>query len=150
MDLFDMLRQDHEQVKQIMEQIRNTDESKEKEREERFASLKKALLPHMMAEEIAYYPLLEREPEAQDLALEAVEEHRAAQALLRQLDAQPAGNKIWAARFKVMMESIHHHIEEEEGQVFPMTRKVLSQTVISDIARCVQDEKQRAMASAGV
>ncbi len=47
------------------------------------------------------------------------------------------------------MESIHHHIEEEEGQVFPMTRKVLSQSVISDIARCVQDEKQRVMASVG-
>lgn len=147
MDLFELIKQDHEKVSDLMDKIEKTRESSESRRTELFESLRKELIPHMTAEETALYPLLLREPKGEEAALEAIEEHRAAQHLLRQLEETPKANKIWAAKFKVMKESIEHHVEEEESVVFEKTRQLLSKEQIADIARCLQDEKQRVMQS---
>ena len=50
-----MLKKDHEEVKEILGQLKETKESASKKREELFQKLKVELVPHMKAEESTFY-----------------------------------------------------------------------------------------------
>jgi hemerythrin-like domain-containing protein len=50
------------------------------------------------------------------------------------------------AKFKVLMENVEHHIEEEEGEMFPEAEEVLGEKLES-LGTQMQERKQELMAS---
>lgn len=39
----------------------------------------------------------------------------------------------WQAKFKVLKESVEHHIKEEEGTIFPEARQLIGETAAHDL-----------------
>jgi hypothetical protein len=81
---------------------------------------------HAKLEEATLYPALEKRMETHDLVDEAYEEHSIAKDLLEELGAAEAGSDSWKAKLTVLKENIEHHVLEEEGELFPKARDVLS------------------------
>lgn len=114
----DMLREDHRKVKELFEQFEATEDMQEKERIAREAI--KELKIHAKLEEELIYPVIEEEgEELSEMVSEAEEEHHVAKLLMGELDRMDAEDERFDAKFKVLAESVKHHIEEEEGETFP-------------------------------
>ena len=126
MDALTLLKEDHDRVKKMLAEGESTTERGEKTRTELFTRLKDALTAHEQMEEEVLYPALRSHPQARELALEGYEEHHVVDMILEELEQTPVSDEQWGAKFKVAKENIEHHIEEEETQMFPATRRAFS------------------------
>lgn len=142
-EFFQILKKDHKEVMGIFEQLKSTSEKSMKNREEMFMKLKQELRPHMEAEEKVWYPLLKEKKEARENALEADEEHHAAEMVLKQLEKTAFDDETWKAKLSVLQEMVAHHVEEEEGKIFKDTEKVLKHEEIDQIMKKFEETKQK-------
>lgn len=127
MNAFTLLKADHKKVAGILEKIDETTERAVKTREELFTQLKTELDIHTRIEETIFYPALKDADETRDITLEAFEEHKVVKTLLGELESLGKDKEEWTAKFTVLKENIEHHVEEEEGEMFPKARKVLGE-----------------------
>ena len=148
MNVFTLLKADHKKVAGILEKIDATTERGVKTREELFTQLKTELDVHARIEETIFYPELEKADETHDITLEAFEEHRLVKQLLGELEKMDKGDEQWTARFTVLKENVEHHVEEEEGEMFPKARKVLSKEQAETIGTRMEAEKQKELKAA--
>ena len=81
------------------------------------------LAAHMVIEETIFYPTVRRVKP--DLILESYEEHAIAQFALKRLLATDNGDERFEARASALLDLIKHHVEEEEGELFPKVEKSL-------------------------
>jgi hemerythrin-like domain-containing protein len=143
MNVFTLLKADHKKVAGIMEKIDSTTERGVKTREDLFTQLKTELDVHAHIEETIFYPELEKADETHDITLEAFEEHRIVKQLLGELEEMDKGDEQWTARFTVLKENVEHHVEEEEGEMFPKARKVLGEEKAEIIGARMEAEKNK-------
>ncbi|HLN99922.1 MAG TPA: hemerythrin domain-containing protein [Pyrinomonadaceae bacterium] len=150
MNVFALLKADHKKVAGIMEKLDSTTERGVKTREELFTQLKTELDVHARIEETIFYPALEEADETRDITLEAFEEHRLVKQLLGELESMNKDQEEWTAKFTVLKENVEHHVEEEEGDMFPKARKVLSDKQAEALGtRMEEAKKQQLKAAAG-
>lgn len=142
MDVYKLLRQDHETVKAIFKELEETTERALKKRQSLFSELNLELTVHALAEEKFLYPLLKDADESHELALEAVEEHKVVKKLLKELDNGDKGTEEWAAKLKVLQENVEHHVEEEEGELFKKARKVIDADTAEQLAAEIEAFKE--------
>ena len=126
MNAFKLLKADHEKVAGIFEKLEPTTERGVKTREDLFGQLKTELDIHAHIEETILYPALEEADTTHDLVLESYAEHHVIKQLLAELDELSKADEQWGAKLKVLQENVEHHVEEEEGELFPKGQKVLS------------------------
>lgn len=143
-EFFQMLRKDHKVVKEILGQLEET-ENKSKKRDELFQKLKEELVPHMKAEEIAFYQPLLAKKEAREVALEGVEEHHVSELVFKELETMPKDQDQWGAKLSVFKELVEHHIKEEQGPIFTTAEKVLSQNSFQSILKQFVSEKEKVL-----
>jgi len=48
-----------------------------------------------------------------------------------ELEDVPVDDETWIAKFTVLKENIEHHVEEEEGDMFPKAREVIGDELVS-------------------
>ena len=142
MNAFTLLKADHKKVAGILEKIDSTTERGVKTREELFTQLKTELDAHARVEETIFYPELDKADETHDITLEAFEEHRLVKQLLSELEKMDKGDEQWIARFTVLKENVEHHVEEEEGEMFPKARKVLSAEQVEILGTQMEEAKK--------
>lgn len=120
MPILDSLARDHRELEDLLAQLATTPSTEPARRVELFSRLQSLLQGHSRAEEeVVYRRLRERRPEEQE-TLEAYEEHHVADVLLQELASACPGGVAWAAKVKVLEELLHHHIKQEEVQLFPL------------------------------
>ena len=120
-EVFDLLTADHRRIRQLFTQFANEGTSGAREQVVRAACRRLAI--HSTLEEELFYPRVQDEIKGPDLVDEALVEHGAARDLIRQLDAMSADDPLFEATFRVLGESIEHHIDEEEAELFPEIRR---------------------------
>lgn len=122
MNAIDLLKTQHEEVKDLFEQIEECEDSDEK------ASLVQELADNLAAhatiEEKLFYPAAYGSA-TKDLLREAVEEHLAVKRLLADLAVMTPEDENFDAKVKVLREQIEHHVEEEEDKLFAKARKAI-------------------------
>ncbi len=129
MELFDMLRQDHQKVKQMFHQfdaMKDEPQKKKKELEKLFGELRKELQRHMEGEERFFYPAIRDAQQTHENVLESIEEHHVVKLLLRELERIQVSEK-WMAKLSVMKENVLHHISEEEEELFEKAQQILGE-----------------------
>lgn len=147
MNAFALLKEDHKRVAGILEKIDATTERGVKTREELFIQLKTELDIHAEIEETIFYPVLEKHDETRDITLEGIEEHRIVKELLAELDAMAKDDEVWTAKMTVLKENVEHHVEEEEGEMFPKARKALTEDEIETLGTRLEAAKKKQKAA---
>ena len=126
MDALKLLEKDHREVEALFKRFEKT--TAPAERKKLVDQMIRALSIHAVIEEQFLYPAVrERGGKKADLALEALEEHHVVKWLLNELDGRSPKDERFAAKVKVMMENVRHHVEEEEEELFALMRKAFSQ-----------------------
>ncbi len=129
MNAIELLKDDHQRVLKMLDDITGTTERAVKKRTELLAQIEAELKIHTQIEEEDFYPAYRNAGGKPSLKMyhEAVEEHRAVEALVLPdlMDTDP-GTVEFSGRVKVLKEMLEHHIEEEEGEMFPEASKLLS------------------------
>jgi hemerythrin-like domain-containing protein len=120
--VFEMLQKDHKKVKDLFEQFEQAEDARTKQRIINEAI--DELDVHARLEELLIYPAIRKELDDEEVMDEALEEHHVAHVLLKELKRMRASDDRYEAKFKVLGESIKHHIKEEEGTMFPKAEKV--------------------------
>ena len=114
--VFEMLEKDHAKVKDLFEQFEEAKDARSRER-----IIQETLLElevHARLEETLIYPAIRKKIDADKIMDEALEEHHVAHTLINELKRSAGKNGRYEAKFKVLGESIKHHIKEEEGTMF--------------------------------
>lgn len=143
MNAFTLLKADHKKVAGLLEKIDSTTERGVKTREDLFTQLKTELDVHARIEESILYPALEKIEVTHDITLEAFEEHRLVKQLLAELEKMDKGDEQWTAKFTVLKESVEHHVEEEEGDMFPKARKALTDAQAEELGTRLEAAKNK-------
>lgn len=143
MDLYQLIRQDHQKVKRLFERLAQSD-SGTPSQTRLFAELKHELELHTEIEEKHFYPALQRHDEAKDLVEEALEEHDEVKEVLADLDRADKEDESWTEQLTELQEDVESHIEEEETEIFPVAQKVLDSAQAEAIARAIEKDKAAA------
>jgi hemerythrin-like domain-containing protein len=150
MDAIAMLKADHDKVKRLLTELESTTERGVKTRSELFATIKGELTIHEVIEEEIFYPALKSHPKAQDIVLEAYEEHHVVDLLMGELETLDVADETWGAKAVVMKENIEHHIEEEEGEMFRQARRVFDASELEELGKQMEVRKQSAGRELGI
>jgi hemerythrin-like domain-containing protein len=119
-DAVEMLREDHEKVKNLFDEFEDAD-AEEKEQIVRTAI--NELTIHATLEEELFYPVVRQVIDDEEQMDEALEEHHVAKLLIAELENMKPSDERFDAKFNVLAESVRHHIEEEESEVLPKAEK---------------------------
>ncbi len=142
MNAIQLLKQDHQRMKHILDALEETTERGVKTREELYAKMRTALTIHEEIEEKILYPVLKSHPKLKDIVLEGYEEHHVADLIVAELDGLPVDDETWGAKLKVMKENIEHHIEEEEEKMFLKAADELSRTELQELGEQMEAYKK--------
>ncbi|WP_085582574.1 MULTISPECIES: hemerythrin domain-containing protein [unclassified Pseudomonas] len=136
MNAIDLLKADHERVKDILARLSESTERALKKRTELLSKLETEISIHTRLEEDILYPAFKQagSKEQDVMYFEAKEEHRTVDSLvLPDLKATDPGTPEFAGRVKVVRELLEHHIEEEEKEMFPQARKLLGKAALDEL-----------------
>ena len=140
-DPITMLEADHRRFETLLKQGEETTERAVKGRTELLDTLTAELDAHELVEEQVLYPALKPHTETREVVLEGAEEHHVADVIVKELHELAKDNERWGAKFKVLQESLEHHIQEEEGRMFPAARKVLSSEELQTLGARMRELK---------
>jgi hemerythrin superfamily protein len=124
-DAIDLLTEDHRKVDELFEEYEAIKESAEDEdKEQRVAAICLELTVHATVEEELFYPAAREalDPDNADMLDEAEVEHATVRDLIDQLSEMSASDDLYDAKVKVLGEYVRHHVQEEEGEIFPALR----------------------------
>jgi hemerythrin superfamily protein len=138
-DPFRMLERDHRKVERLLEQL--GEDPEEPQLSQLVSQLSAELQLHMSFEEEQIYPLVQQLDG--EMAEEAETEHRLAREGLEKLTSL-AGAPGFGAAVEMVKGGITHHVEEEEGEMFPKLRRELDGERASALAASLLEAKQAA------
>ncbi|MBA5606776.1 hemerythrin domain-containing protein [Duganella sp. FT3S] len=119
-DALAVLRADHANVQALFEQYEQLGERAHASKQKLATRICLALTQHATAEEELFYPAVrDAIAECADQVDEALVEHGSAKELIAQILAMEEGEQLYDATVKVLSELIAHHVDEEEGEIFP-------------------------------
>jgi hypothetical protein len=85
---------------------------------------------------------LKKHRETREITFEGFEEHDVAKRLLEEMAMMDVTSEIWTAKLKVLQESIEHHVEEEETEMFKDGREALTKEEIEDLGARMEAKKK--------
>jgi iron-sulfur cluster repair protein YtfE (RIC family) len=117
-DLLQQLEAEHRKAESLMDQLEEAEAPTE--REALLSQLESALTEHMRKEEEIVYPVL---AELDDEKAEQAEaEHNGARELLQKMRDGGVEQPGFGAVVSALKGAVGHHVEEEEGELFPKLR----------------------------
>ena len=124
MDAIALLTEDHAKVKAMFDQYEELGDRAHATKQKLAIKICTELTKHATAEEEIFYPAVrEASKDNEDLVDEATVEHASAKDLIAQIMSMDPSDDLFDAKVKVLGEQIEHHVEEEEGEMFPKARK---------------------------
>ncbi len=135
--IFEILKMEHRQVKENLNQILNENTPNE----DLFQQTSDALNMHMEGEEKLLYPKLEDNDDTRRLAFTSYEEHNIVKQMIDDMGSVSTDNERWLAKIQVMKDLISHHVDVEENDIFPKAENFISDEEQANIGREYMREK---------
>ena len=139
MDALELLKKDHQKVKELFEQA---EEAEGKEQQKIFDQIKTEIETHARIEETVFYPAVQKHEELKDMVLESLEEHKQIKTLLKEMDNLASDSEKFEPKLQLLMENVEHHAEEEEeGKMFPKLRQIMGKQKLEQLGADLEEAK---------
>src|SRR5690348_11203691 len=138
MDVLTFLKDEHDEVKDVFKKLEKADG---KQAQQLWDRLRDMLSLHETMEETLFYPRLKKDERAKDLILESYEEHHVLDLLMGEISKLSPSDEQWGPKITVLQENTEHHIEEEEGELFPKVRKIWDTETRNDVGKQMEQMK---------
>ena len=150
MDAIQLLKADHKEMRALLAELESSTSRGVKKRKDLTAEIAAKLKAHTTIEEEIFYPAFKKARQKSDddkMYFEALEEHRAAGDLVLPdlLGTDPASER-FSGRAKVLKELVEHHADEEEKEMFPRAKKLLSKDELKVLGDRLQTRKEQLLA----
>lgn len=133
MDIYENLKKDHVEVKNLLTELISLGENDEY----RYTIIEKIsseLIPHARAEEAVFYNSIRASDADTGVVMHSFKEHMEAESLLRLLQTRNKLDFDWKETAQKLKDSLEHHIQEEESKVFTQAKKLFSAEEASQIS----------------
>ena len=139
----DLLKKQHRQVEKLFKQA---EKAQPRQRRQLMEQIVEQLKLHTQIEEEIFYPAVRElgTSKAEEMIDEAFEEHHVVDLVLAELPKVDPDDERFEAKMTVLSELVQHHVEEEEGELFPMAEKKLGAERIKELGQQMEQ-----MAGAG-
>ncbi len=145
MDAITLLKNDHKTVERLFKQFEKAGDRATVEKRRIVDQIIEELSVHASIEEQYFYPATRATvPKTEDIALESLEEHHVVKWVLSELVDMDPTHERFDAKVTVLIENVRHHVEEEEGEYFPMVREALGRSALTDLGDTMADAKKSA------
>lgn len=133
----DLLKQQHDEVKQLFEQIESAPRADSKRK--LFEELAAKLVAHDGIERQLFYPACEERLGMNELLGEALVEHGLVEFCVFQAD-QALGKDDFEYKVTVLREALEHHIREEERELFPKVKKAFEREQLEELGNQLEEK----------
>jgi hemerythrin superfamily protein len=133
-DAIVLLKQDHQEIRRLFRDFQQAGENANVQKGKLVDRIIELLTVHTYIENEVMYPRVRALlPDLEDDVLESYEEHHVADLLVVELAAMKPTDERFTAKTTVLIESVTHHMEEEEQDWFPKVRDGLGRKVLQEI-----------------
>jgi hemerythrin-like domain-containing protein len=134
-DAIAVLKADHRHVSELFDRFEALGERAHTTRVRTLERITEELSIHADIEETVFYPAVRARLGESDesMVLEALEEHHVVKLLLRELESMDPRSERYVAKATVLRETVDHHVEEEESELFKQVRDAFSRSELCDL-----------------
>jgi hemerythrin superfamily protein len=144
-DAIVLLKADHKEVRKLFREFEKAGDGAETRKGQLVKKILEELTVHTYIENEVMYPEVRKlVPEIEDDILESYEEHHVADVLCMELFVMKPDSDRFDAKTTVLIESVQHHIEEEEGEWFPKVREALGRNDLNELGERMLEAKKKA------
>ena len=145
MDAITLLKQDHKAVNSLFRKFEGAGDRGIVTKTELAQKIVRELSVHAAIEEQVFYPAVRLEvSDAASDVLEALEEHHVVKWLCSEIDALTPEDERFDAKMTVLIETVRHHVKEEETTLFPEVREALGRKRLTELGEALAKAKQTA------
>ena len=143
MDVFTLLRQDHQKVSSMFQQIQNQIGAPDSfERRELFKKLKAELDVHAKVEDLHVYRVFQQAEPTRDSAAQALEAHKKIKTVLDELSTEGPYDSRWVTKFQELQRIVQQHVTAEELEMFAKASEVLTAQEAEELGVVVEAAKK--------
>ena len=134
MNAITLLKDDHRRVKALFKQYEKLGPRAGASKAKLVKEITRELVVHSSIEETVFYPNSRtRAPKTLSDVLESLEEHHIIEWTLDELSKMKPSDERYDAKMTVLMESVRHHIKDEEEKLFPQVARALPRTDLLEL-----------------
>ncbi len=135
MEIIDALVSHHQELRQLYRASESDPEQ--------FDHFVRHLVVHHTMEERYFYDLLQDIADARHDALEAVNEHHIIELIIKDAEGFPREHADFPIKIEGLGEYTLHHLDEEEADIFPLARTLISSEVMLLLGKLFLEAKQK-------
>jgi len=141
----EMLKAEHDEVRELFRQYESSGENAHATRKRLIDEASRKLEMHAEIEEKIFYPACREldDEDARKMVGESLEEHLIVKRLIKELRGLDGSDEQFEAKAAVLKESVEHHADEEEKDLFPAAKKELGDEQLEDLGRQMAALKQK-------
>jgi hemerythrin superfamily protein len=146
-DAIVLLKDDHKAVERLFKEFEKLvrDDAAPSRKRKVVDRIIEELAVHAAIEEQRFYPAVrDRCEELDDTVLEGLEEHHVVKWTLSELEGMDPAHERFDAKVTVLIESVRHHVEEEEGEMFPLVREAMGRKALRELGDQLVEAKRTA------
>ncbi len=147
MDALQLLKKDHRTVEKLFKDFERHGERAGNAKRKTVDAIIRELSIHAAIEEAAFYPAIRRKAaeagsgETDHEILESLEEHHIVKWTLSELQKMSPSDERFDAKVTVLIESVRHHVRDEEKELFPEVRELFDRKELRDLGRQLETAK---------
>ncbi|GAB1692558.1 hemerythrin domain-containing protein [Krasilnikovia sp. M28-CT-15] len=144
-DAIVLLKDDHKDMRKLFRDFQGAGDNANARKGELVRQIIEALTVHTYLENEVMYPEVRKLlPDLEDDVLESYEEHHVADLLCMELHAMDPDDERFEAKATVLIESVTHHMAEEESDWFPKVREGLGRKQLQELGERMQQMRAKA------
>jgi len=144
-DAIVLLKEDHKRIRRLFKEFQQAGENAIAKKGKIVEQILEELTVHTYLENEVMYPSVRKAlPDLEDDVLESYEEHHVADVLCMELSTMKPDDERFDAKTTVLIESVTHHIEEEEQDWFPKVRQGLGRKELQSLGQTMVDMREKA------
>ena len=144
-DAIVLLKEDHKEARRAFAEFEKLGDGATSSKQKIVDRIIELLTAHTYIENEVMYPRVrELLPDLESDVLESYEEHHVADVLVVELAGMKATDERFTAKTMVLIESVRHHMQEEEEEWFPKVREGLGRRALQEIGAELLKAKKKA------